>query len=64
MVPAPASPARIYVRLPSWVGDVVMCTPALRALRAAHPEAELVVEGDGRLRLTDPRGRRTIYRRR
>ena len=26
--------------------------------------AELAVESDGRLRLTDPRGRRTIYRRR
>ena len=26
--------------------------------------AELAVEGDGRLRLTDPRGRRTLYRRR
>lgn len=50
MVPAPASPARIYVRLPSWVGDVVMCTPALRALRAAHPEAELVVEGKPHVR--------------
>ena len=31
-------PRRILVRLPSWVGDAVMATPALRALRAAHPE--------------------------
>jgi len=33
------------VRLPNWVGDVVMATPALAALRAAHPEAEIVAEG-------------------
>ncbi len=39
------TPSRIYVRLPSWVGDVVMCTPALRALRAGHPGAEIIVEG-------------------
>lgn len=29
-----ASPKRIAVLLPNWVGDVVMATPALRALRA------------------------------
>ena len=33
------------MRLPNWVGDVVMATPALAALRAAHPEAEIVAEG-------------------
>jgi heptosyltransferase-2 len=33
------------VRLPNWVGDVVMATPALAALRAAHPGAEMVAEG-------------------
>jgi heptosyltransferase-2 len=38
-------PRRILVRLPSWVGDAVMATPALRALRAAHPEAWIAVEG-------------------
>ncbi len=35
------------MRLPTWVGDVVMVTPALAAMRAAHPEAEIVVEGKG-----------------
>ncbi|MEM6570573.1 MAG: glycosyltransferase family 9 protein [Planctomycetota bacterium] len=40
-----ARPSKIFVRLPSWVGDVVMCTPALRAIGAAFPEAEVVVEG-------------------
>ncbi len=38
-------PRRILVRLPSWVGDAVMATPALRALRAAHPGAWIAVEG-------------------
>ena len=40
-----SGPARILVRAPTWVGDAVMATPALRALRAAHPSAEIVVEG-------------------
>ncbi len=35
----------MLVRLPNWVGDVVMATPALRALRATWPEAEIVYEG-------------------
>ncbi len=33
------------MRLPNWVGDVVMATPALRALRRAHPGARIAVEG-------------------
>ncbi|MCL4221298.1 MAG: glycosyltransferase family 9 protein [Phycisphaerales bacterium] len=32
---------RILVVLPSWVGDVVMATPALRLLRERRPEAHL-----------------------
>ncbi len=36
---------RIVVRAPTWVGDAVMATPALRALRAAHPNARITVEG-------------------
>jgi heptosyltransferase-2 len=38
-------PRRILVRLPNWVGDVVMATPALAALRGAHPDAQIVAEG-------------------
>lgn len=33
------------MRAPTWVGDAVMATPALRALRAAHPRARICLEG-------------------
>lgn len=33
---------RIALFLPNWVGDVVMATPAVRAVRDAFPAAELV----------------------
>ena len=38
-------PKRILVRAPTWIGDAVMATPVLRSLRAAHPGAEITVEG-------------------
>lgn len=34
---------RIIVRCPNWVGDVVMATPALRALRQNFPEAHITI---------------------
>lgn len=33
---------KIAVFLPNWVGDLVMATPALRAIRERHREAEVV----------------------
>jgi heptosyltransferase II len=33
---------RVALFLPNWVGDVVMATPAVRALREAHPCARVV----------------------
>lgn len=33
---------RIALFLPNWIGDVVMATPAIRAVRTAFPAAELV----------------------
>ncbi len=37
--PPPNKPLRLLVVLPSWVGDAVMATPALRRLRTALPGA-------------------------
>lgn len=35
----------IVVRAPNWLGDTVMALPALSALRAARPEARIIVIG-------------------
>ncbi len=37
------SPSRILVRAPNWIGDAVMCEPALRGLRAHFPKAEITL---------------------
>jgi len=36
---------KILVRVPNWVGDAVMCIPALEAIRARWPEAEIALLG-------------------
>lgn len=41
---ADRSRERILVRAPNWLGDAVMTTPALRALRRQRPEAWIVVQ--------------------
>lgn len=41
MPPPPGTPLRIVVVCPSWVGDVVMATPALRLIRDTLPGATL-----------------------
>jgi len=38
------------VRLPNWVGDVIVMTPALRALRRWFPEAEMTLAGPAGVR--------------
>jgi heptosyltransferase II len=35
--------SKILVRVPNWVGDAVMTLPALRALRAALPKAQITL---------------------
>lgn len=47
-VPAlPEGQSRILVRLPNWLGDVVMAAPSVAAIHAARPEAELVASIKG-----------------
>ncbi len=41
---------RLFVRLPNWLGDVVMVLPLLRALRASRPDAELTLIGKAAFR--------------
>ncbi len=36
---------RYWVRLPNWLGDVVMLLPVLRAMRAGRPDAEFTLIG-------------------
>jgi heptosyltransferase-2 len=36
---------RIWIRLPNWLGDVIMLVPLLRALRLGRPDAEITVLG-------------------
>ncbi len=38
-----ANTRKILVRATNWIGDAVMTTPALGAIRAAFPEAEIVL---------------------
>lgn len=36
-------PQKILVRVPNWIGDAVMCEPAIRGLRSLFPEAEMTM---------------------
>ena len=41
MTDHPGKPDSILIRAPNWVGDVVMATPAFRAVRNAFPDARV-----------------------
>jgi len=36
---------KILIRLPNWVGDAVMATPALESLKASYPDAKFTLIG-------------------
>ena len=36
-----ADPSRILIVLPNWVGDMVLATPAVGAIRARFPRAQI-----------------------
>ncbi len=36
-------PSRILIVVPKWVGDLVLATPALRAMRSRHPDAHIAL---------------------
>jgi len=46
----PRAIERIVLRAPNWIGDAVLSLPAISALRAHFPEAELTVVAHRRLR--------------
>ncbi len=39
----PGGMSRLVVRAPNWLGDIVMALPAIAAVRAAHPDAQLAL---------------------
>ena len=39
----PPRTTRVFIRLPNWLGDVVIALPLLRALRISRPDAEITL---------------------
>ena len=47
---------RILIRLPNWLGDLLMARPLLHAVRAAHPDAQVAAMGPGAARVLEREG--------
>lgn len=47
------TPRRVFVRLPNWLGDLLMSRPLLHALRAAVPGGRIAVTGTAPSRLLE-----------
>ncbi len=45
----PLQPFRILARSPNWLGDAVMCIPAVRAFKTGRPDARLTVLAPAKL---------------
>ena len=45
---AAVSLERILVRAPNWIGDAVLCLPAIESLKALYPSASITVLTKGR----------------
>lgn len=43
MKPFPANPQKILIRSTNWIGDAVMSTPAVRAIRENFPQSEITI---------------------
>ena len=41
----PREAAHIVLRVPNWLGDAVMCEPAIRAVHRVYPRARLTMLG-------------------
>ena len=49
MKPEDLQPFRILVRSPNWLGDAVMAIPAVRALAAGRPDAQITMISPGKI---------------
>lgn len=49
MIPLPITPKKILVRMPNWLGDLVMATPILTDLNLHWPEAKITALCQGTL---------------